>query len=253
MVVQLGRTFDFLYNEVSPFLIVGLSTLYFVASEIPVVPYILVAGWLATCFIFTVRVFRVCWKRGWIKAAVKWLKYYLSKAWIQSILGLRYVLNNLPGRVLGLFAVINLFLFIPWIKHNIKIFKLVRATIQLIRDCVEYIRNPPELLRAFDIWKDSIPIFGRMLNFGQYYVDYVLEECGTGSHKVLIIIPIVTIILGGCAVFAYAVWNWRMAVNWGAGLFGNPQGPPPDDSDDESDDNNSPGTRSSKRITAKRS
>ena len=234
MTDQLAVAFDFLYNEVAPIMIVGLSVLYFVAKEVFFAPYVLVAGWMLVCLIIGVRVVREAMRRGWLRWLWRMAKHYLTTAWIKAILGLRYIRDNLAGRVMGLFAIVNLSLFGSWIYYNVDLLRWVRSTVQLVRDCIEYIRNPPELLKAFNIWKNSIPVFGRMLNYGTVYVDYVIDGCKHGSHSVLLVIPLVSLVLAASAVAAYAIWHWYSIAVWAGWIV--PPAPPGDDGD-EPDDN----------------
>lgn len=234
-----GEMIDYLYDVISPWIFVGILVTYFIPDDPRFVPYVLVAGCVALGTILWARLIRVCWIRGWIRTALRWLEYYLSKAWIRALLGLRYVRDTWPGRALGILAVINNVLFVPWIYHNVDLLRWIRSTVQLVHDCVEYVRNPPALLKAFNIWKDSVPILGYVLRYGKEYVNEILKACRSGSVWVLFMIPLASLTLAAGAVIAYAIWNWRAL--WGIAMRGanawgaaGPRDPPGDDNDDSS-------------------
>lgn len=219
MALRIGEAIDYLYNVVSPWIFVGILVTYFIPDDPSFVPYLLVLGCSALGYIFSLRLLRICWMRGWIRIAFQWLKYYLSKAWIKALLGLRYVRDTWTGRVLGILAVINNVLFVPWVYHNVDLLRWIRSTVQLVRDCIEFMKDPPELLRAFDTWKDSVPVLGYVLQYGKEYVNGVLADCRVGSIWALVKIPVISLTLGLGAVIAYAIWNWRLVLGLGAGAW----------------------------------
>ena len=219
--VRFGETIDYFYDVISPWIFVGILVTYFLPDNPRFVPYVLVAGCLTLGTILVARLIRVCWIRGWIRLALRWLEYYLSKAWIRALLGLRYVRDTWTGRALGILAVINNVLFLPWIYHNVDVLHWIRSTMQLLHDCVEYVRDPPTLLVAFDTWKDTVPVFGYVLRYGKNYVNEILKACRQGSIWVLFIIPLGSLVLAAGAVMAYAICNWRAVMayatwNWRA-------------------------------------
>lgn len=242
---RVGETIDYLYDVISPWIFVGIMVTYFIPDDPRPVPYVLVMGCLALGTILWARLIRVCWIRGWIRVALRWLEYYLSKAWIRTLLGLRYVRDTWPGRALGILAVTNNVLFVPWIYHNVDLLRWIRSTIQLLHDCVEYVRNPPALLKAFNIWKDSVPVFGHVLRFGKNYVNEILKACRSGSIWVLFMIPLASLTLAAGAVIAYAIWNWRAL--WGTAMRGaRAWNAGSNDNNDDNDDDSSSTHRSSR-------
>jgi hypothetical protein len=209
-----GSAVNYAYSEASPILVVSLSVLYFVAKQWAATPYVLVSGWLVFIAIITAKALLEAYRNGWLRATYRWLEFYLTKAWIKALLGLRYIRDTMIGRTAGLFAVVNLALFGPWVWYNVDLLKWVKSTVELVRTCVKYIADPPALLSAFEVWKGSIPLFGRTLDAGTNYVQRAIRDCKDGSLLVLVKVILVTVCLGVVAILAYALWNWRIVEEW---------------------------------------
>lgn len=211
---ELCVAFDFLYEELSPFMVVGLSAAYFVGRGQPVVPYVLVAGWPFVGAVLAVRAVREARRRGWLRWICEVANYYIGKAWIRALLGLRYMRDSWLGRVLALFAVANIGLLAPWVYYNVDPLRWMRASVQLIVDVAQYITDPPALLVAFDVWKDSVPLLGPMLRYGAFYTANMVQMSKNGDHGVLLAVPIMSFLLGGAAVVAYLLWNFGNVYRW---------------------------------------
>jgi hypothetical protein len=153
-------------------------------------------------------------QKGWVLWIFQNIKHYLSKTWISVALGVEKLRNNWIGRVLILLGMCNLLLLLPWAFWNVDFLAFVRSTYFLLHGCVNALFEPAELLKAFDTWKDTVPILGVALLKGTKYVDYVLDQCYLGNMNVLVIIPLTSVAIVGVALALYALWNidkiWKM-------------------------------------------
>ncbi len=204
---KMEKSFDIFYSEISPFLVVGLSLLYFVARNIFFAPHILIFGWLLIGCMLIIHMIRKLIQKGWIPWIRDLIKNALSKTWITLLFGIEKIRNNWTGRVLGLFAMTNLLFFLPWIYYNLDLFAWIRSSYTLLFKCFKSLFDPIALLDAFDTWKSTIPVLGIVLTEGTVYVDLMLQACKNGDLNVLIIIPVMTMIILSFAIIAYAISN----------------------------------------------
>ncbi len=205
--MELEQKFYFVYSEVSPFVTVALSLLYFVGKHVVFAPYVLIFGWLLIGIMLICRAILYMINRGWISWVQKMITRLLDKAWIAMLFGIEKLRNNWFGRVLALMAICNLMLYIPWIYYNIDMFAFIRATYHLICGCIESLFDPVLLLNAFEIWKNSVPILGTCLNTGREYVNDVIKGSLAGNKDILFLIPITSVGIGCLALFFYGLAN----------------------------------------------
>lgn len=194
---------EFLFIEFSPFLVVGLSSLYFVAKNWSLSPYILVFGWIFFIFILLSKAILECNKNKWIHKINECLKPYQIKDFIKESFQSSYTHSNWIGYTAGLFAFANTLLGCPYIWYNLNIFKIFYSAIKFLTNCYTYIMNPPLLLLAFDNWKDSIPFFGTALNFGTEYVHIIITKSSEGSIEIPLVISVATGIFTIINILAY--------------------------------------------------
>jgi len=206
------KAFNTFYSEVSPFVVVGLSMLYFVARNVFFVPHILISGWLLIGCMISIQIVKKLIQKGWLLCIVTFIRQALSKTWVAVLLGIQTMRNNWIGRVCGLFAMTNLLFFFPWIYYNVDLFAWIRSTCVLVFQCFESLFDPVALLNAFDTWKDTVPVLGMALTRGTVYVDTMLKACQNGDVNVLIIIPFVTFVILCCAILAYAISNLQSVI-----------------------------------------
>jgi hypothetical protein len=268
MALSLASLYSFIdlaHSSVSPPLFVASSIIYFFGSSKmsstlhlkTVTPYLVVWGKLSVIAMLLSKAVSEGVRRGWIRIALEWIRFYFKLTWIKIILGLRYLVDSWLGMSLGLFAVSDLCLLLIWAHYNIDPLKWVRSTLDLIRSFFFYIRDPPALMEAFNTWKDSIVILGRVLRFGVWWIDRVFDKSRNGSLFVILEILAMTFILASLAVLAYALCNLRVAREFAARFYMPPPPPPAPEggssSGDDEDDNNNDSPNPASSLSRRRS
>jgi hypothetical protein len=213
---MVGKAFAFVYTEVSPFVVVGLCLLYFVARKLWFAPHVLIFGWLLIGIMLLARVVQQLVQKGWVRWVADLGRHILSKTWIAILLGVERLRNNWFGRVLGILAVANLSLLTVWMYYNVDLLAWIRSTVILIKECIGAFSDPVQMLISFETWKDTVPLLGRFLKRGTVYVDEMWTECELGNLIVLVSVPMVSAAIMSCAVLVYSVWNmdrlWKIGV-----------------------------------------
>ena len=204
---MLNNQFAFVYTEVSPFVVVALVLLYFVARKFWFAPHVLIFGWLLVGLLILTQWIQKLVMKGWVAWFFKLAKQLLNKTWINVLLGVEKLRNNWLGRVLGILALTNLLLLVVWAYYNVDLLAWIRSTVILLCDCVQAFFDPVAMLRSFDTWKNTVPILGKFLNIGTEYVDHIWATCERGTPEALIIVPAVSAGILCCAIIIYALWN----------------------------------------------
>lgn len=262
MALSLASLYSFIdrcHSRFSPPLFVASSIIYFFGSSkmsstfiSTISPYLVVCGMETVVSMLLSKALSEAFRRGWIRVAFEWAKFYFRLTWIKIILGLRYLTDSWFGFSLGLFAVSDALLVLIWIRYNLDPLKWVRSTFQLLLSFFRYIRDPPALMEAFNVWKDSVVILGRVLRFGVWWVNRVFDQSKAGSLLVLLEIIAMTLLLGILAVLSYALCNWRIAREFAARYYLPPPPPGDDSSGGDDEDQDKHNQRSEDQVSRRR-
>jgi hypothetical protein len=196
---KLERNFKYYCDEVTPIIFVFLCLVYFFGKKFPFAPHIIVIGTLILIMTFFLNIYRHFYAYGWFFSIRECIRIFIGRSWVKILLMYDNIKGSWVGKTCTIFAVTNLFVFIPhWAWFNFPLISIAKNGFELATSFCFALSNPPAILKAFDAWVITMPWLARFLFFSDIYIQQTLNGNEKGNFFTIVWILLVS--FGLCIV-----------------------------------------------------